>query len=184
MDARNEELLALFNARDEDAIREAERLFGRYCRCIADRIVGESEGEDVVNDALLKAWNTIPPQQPTHMKGYFGMLTRQLALNKLEKLTAEKRGGAPGNAALDELAELLTDGSDVGETVALRDALDRFLRGLPTKTRRIFLRRYWYACDLSEIAADFSMKESTVAMQLLRTRQKLQEFLRNEGFIQ
>jgi DNA-directed RNA polymerase specialized sigma24 family protein len=35
---------------------------------------------------------------------------------------------------------------------------------------------------ISEIAADFSLKESAVTMLLLRTRKKLEQFLKKEGF--
>lgn len=36
--------------------------------------------------------------------------------------------------------------------------------------------------SITEIAKDFSMKESNVTMHLLRTRKKLERFLRKEGF--
>jgi len=35
---------------------------------------------------------------------------------------------------------------------------------------------------VSEIARDFSMKESAVTMLMLRTRRKLAQFLKKEGF--
>ena len=69
-----------------------------------------------------------------------------------------------------------------GESIALRDALNRFLSSLPRKTRNVLVRRYWYAAPIAEIAREFAMKESTVAMLLLRTRNKLKEFLSKEGF--
>jgi DNA-directed RNA polymerase specialized sigma24 family protein len=36
--------------------------------------------------------------------------------------------------------------------------------------------------SVAEIAKDFSMKESNVTMHLLRTRKKLEQFLKKEGF--
>ena len=86
---------------------------------------------------------------------------------------------------LHELSECIPngdDGADIGQSVALRDALARFLKSLPEKTRTIFIRRYWYVTPISEIAEEFGMKESTVAMLMLRTRLKLKEFLGKEGF--
>ena len=43
---------------------------------------------------------------------------------------------------------------------------------------------YYYNDDLSlsEIAEDYGMKENAVAMLMFRTRQKLKDFLRKEGF--
>ena len=86
---------------------------------------------------------------------------------------------------LDELSECIPDndsGADIGESVALSDALTRFMWALPQRTRNIFVRRYFYMSTIAEIAKDFSMKESNVTMHLLRTRKKLEQFLKKEGF--
>ena len=44
------------------------------------------------------------------------------------------------------------------------------------------MRRYWYVTSIAEIAEEFGMKESAVAMLMLHTRLKLKEFLGKEGF--
>ena len=113
------------------------------------------------------------------------MISRQLALDAYKERHAQKRGGGQVPLVLDELSECIPDsdsGADIGESVALSDALTRFLRALPQKTRNIFVRRYFYMSSITEIAKDFSMKESNVTMHLLRTRKKLERFLRKEGF--
>ena len=46
----------------------------------------------------------------------------------------------------------------------------------------IFVRRYFYLCPIAEIAGSLSLKESTTAMTLSRTREKLRKFLVKEGF--
>jgi RNA polymerase sigma-70 factor (ECF subfamily) len=112
------------------------------------------------------------------------MISRQLALDAYKARHAQKRGGQV-LVVLDELAECISDtesGADMGESVALSDALNRFLWALPERTRNIFVRRYFYMSTVVEIARDFSMKESNVAMHLLRTRRKLAQFLEKEGF--
>ena len=84
-----------------------------------------------------------------------------------------------------ELDECLADDEeniDIAESIVLRDLLNRFIWSLPKKTRNIFVRRYWYASSLAEIAQEYGMKESAVAMLMFRTRQKLREFLQKEGF--
>ena len=82
---------------------------------------------------------------------------------------------------LDECIADTDESVDIGESLDLRDALNRFIWSLPKRTRNIFVRRYWYASSMAEIAADYGMKENAVAMLMLRTRQKLKEFLRKEG---
>ena len=86
---------------------------------------------------------------------------------------------------LEELSDCVSDPSDStepGDSVALKDALNRFLRSLPKRTRMIFVRRYWYVSSVTDIATEYGMKESAVAMLMLRTRKKLQAFLSKEGF--
>ena len=113
------------------------------------------------------------------------MISNQLALDRYDSKKALKRGGGQLPVVLHELAECIPaddDGEDIGYSVALRDSLKRFLRSLPERTRTIFVRRYWYVTPISEIAKEFGMKESNVAMLMLRTRLKLKEFLEKEGF--
>ena len=179
------QIVDLYWERDEAAIAETEKKYGRYCHYIAYRILySDDDAREVTNDTYLKAWNTMPPQRPAELKPYVGMLTRQLALDAYHARHAQKRGGQVA-LALDELAECIPsgEGDDIGETVALSHALTRFLWGLSQPTRNIFVRRYFYMSTVAEIATDLSMKESNVTMHLLRTRKKLKDFLRKEGFV-
>ena len=59
--------------------------------------------------------------------------------------------------------------------------MDAFLEGLPRETRLIFLRRYWHADSIAEIAARYGISESAVQMRLNRTRAKLCTYLEKEG---
>ena len=179
------QIVELYWARSETAIAETEKKYGRYCHYIAYQILyNDEDAEQVVNDTYLKIWNTIPPQRPDLLKSYAAMVSRQLALNTYEKQHTQKRGGQVP-LVLDELSECIPDNddsADVGDSIALSDALDRFIWTLPQRARNIFVRRYFYTSTISEIAKDFSLKESNVTMHLLRTRKKLAQFLKKEGF--
>lgn len=179
------EILELYFSRDERAVEETQSKYGKYSRYIARQILFDTEeAEETENDVYLKAWNTIPPNRPESLKSYVGMLSRQLALDKYEKSHAKKRGGEVA-LLLDELSECVSVGEskeDMGESLALREALNKFLRSLPEKTRIIFLRRYWYAIPLAQIAKEFNEKESSVGVLMLRTRKKMKKFLKEEGF--
>ena len=67
------------------------------------------------------------------------------------------------------------------ESAELSRALDRFLRTLSQKERCVFLRRYWYADSISDIAQQCRMAPGTVKSSLHRTRAKLKIFLQEEG---
>ena len=183
----DKQIVDLYWERSEDAIAETDKKYGRYCHYIAYQILSDNEdAEEIVNDTYLKTWNTVPPNRPDPLKGYVGMISNRLALDRYDAKTAKKRGGGQMPAVLHELSECIPDGDsgeDIGQSVALRDALNRFLRSLPQKTRTIFVRRYWYVAPIAEIAEEFGMKESSVAMLMLRTRLKLKDFLGKEGFL-
>lgn len=181
----DKQIVDLYWARSETAISETEKKYGRYCHYIAYQILcSDEDAKEVVNDTYLKTWNTIPPRRPDPLKPYVGTLCRQLALDVYKGQHAQKRGGRVP-LVLDELSECIPDntgGADIGESVALSDALNRFIWTLPQKTRNIFVRRYFYMSSVAEIANDLSMKESNITMHLLRTRKKLRQFLKKEGF--
>ncbi len=181
----DERIVDLYWERSEAAITETQKKYGRYCHYIACQILCDDlDAEEIVNDTCLKLWNTIPPNRPQRLKSYVGMITRQLSFNAYEAKNTQKRGGQL-QCVLMELSECIPDGAgseDIGESIALRDALNRFVRTLPDRTQRIFLRRYWYSSPVSEIAKDHSMTENHVGVLLFNTRKKLKKYLRKEGF--
>lgn len=176
-------IIELYFARNEQAITETDRKYGAYCRAIAYRILEDRlDSEEVANDTYLRLWNTIPPRRPDPLKPYVGRISRNLALDVYDAKHAEKRSGV--TLALEELAECLpsSDGREIGENAALSDALSRFISSLPEREKIIFVRRYFHLYPIAEIARDLALKESTVAMTLLRTRTKLRKYLEREGF--
>lgn len=181
----DEQIVELYWQRDEFAIEETQKRYGQYLRTVAGRILADDgAGEEVVNDTYAKAWNCIPPQRPLSLKGFLSRITRQLSINRLKERTRQKRGGGQYELVLEELGEcvLTSSGEDLAELTALRDSLNEFLRQLSDEKRRIFIRRYWYMDSASEIARRFGISESKVKSVLMRTREKLREFLGKEGF--
>ncbi len=179
------DILALFTARSETAIEKTAEKYGRYCFRIAHNILeNDEDAEECVNDTFLRAWNAIPPQQPSNLKTYLGKITRRLSLNAFDKRTADKRGGNRTALCLDELADCLPSESadDLVDSVALKEMLTQFLQGLPLRERRIFLKRYWYMMSIAEIAAEHGVTENHVSVILMRTRKKLKAVLEKEEF--
>ena len=181
----DKQIVEMYFARSESAITETDNKYGRYCHTIAYHILGNDEDAgEIVNDTYLKAWNTIPPNRPDPLKPYLGMISRQLSIDRYEHYRAQKRGGQVP-LVLDELAECIPDqgsGEDIGESVALRDALNAFVTSLGKKEQVLFVRRYWYASPIDEIAREYGIKPNSVTVIFHRTRKKLKEFLRKEGF--
>ena len=156
--ASDEDILTLYNRRDEQAIAATQSKYGSYCRAVADRILRVWEdAEECVNDTYLHAWNAIPPARPGSLRAFLGAIVRNLAINRLNYNRARRRNAAI--VALDEFAECLPDGTEpITDTVALRAAFDSFLASLPERERVIFVRRYWYLCPVAEIARGMDIR--------------------------
>lgn len=88
--------------------------------------------------------------------------------------------------ALDELAECVPDKhntEDAVEAAELERLLNEFLHTLPVRECNVFLRRYWYVEEYSDIAKRYGMNLNTVKTILFRTRVKLKSFLEKEGIV-
>lgn len=178
------QILALYFQRDEDAIAQTALRYGSKLFTLADRILDSREdAEESVSDTYLKAWNSIPPTKPTYFFAYLAKICRFTAFGILDRRGAAKRS-AEVVALTDELALCIPDPHRERqlESQALGEALNAFLATLPEESRRIFLRRYWYADSIAEIAGKYHITESKVKTRLMRTRSALRKFLEQEGF--
>ncbi len=181
------QIVALYWQRDEAAISETERKYGRFCFSIANNILHNREdAEECVSDTYLGAWNAMPPHCPAILSTFLGKITRRLSLKKWRNSSADKRGGGTAALSIDELEECIPSGRSIDEsleTAELTEIINRFLQTLPTEERRVFLRRYWYFDPISDISARFGFGESKVKMMLKRTRDKLLVRLQKEGIL-
>ncbi|MCL2058506.1 MAG: RNA polymerase sigma factor [Oscillospiraceae bacterium] len=149
-------------------------------------MLGNAEDtEEVINDTYHRIWNAIPPERPNSLRAFVGRITRNLSFDRLDKAKAEKRGSGQLDALLSELEECIADSrnsfDELIETEAITVALNAFLSEQSADNRRIFVRRYWRAASIDEIAADFDMSVGKVKTTLFRTRKKLRKHLESEG---
>ena len=179
----DKQIVDMFFERNENAILETEKKYSRYCNYIAANILPIKEDcEECVNDAYLRLWNSIPPAKPNNLKSYIGTVTRNLALDKYDKNTAQKRRGGT-ELVYDEIAECIPDQSpsEITEELALKTALSKFLGSLKPQKRIVFMQRYWYLSSVKEIAEINGLSENNVKITLMRLRAKLKKFLEKEG---
>jgi RNA polymerase sigma-70 factor (ECF subfamily) len=173
----------LFRRRDERAIAELKQKYDKLCFYIAGNILSSPEDiEECVNSAYYEAWNKIPPDAPADLKSYICHTVKNKALDRYKYNSAEKRS-SNFSVSLDELAECIPDyRDDSGGEKTLAEAVSRFLRMQDELHRKVFVRRYWYGDSLAMIAGYYGINEKTVATYLFRTRKKLKDFLKKEGY--
>lgn len=176
---RDNEIIELYFARDEQAIVETDKAYGTYCQSIAEQILGNpSDAEECVNDTWLKAWKSIPPKRPEPLKLFLGKITRNLAITRYRASHRKKR--AHIEIALQELEDCVPMPEE--STAELRFLLDSFLGTLDDLERRLFVGRYWYAYTPETLAVAYGMTRNAVNLRIMRTREKLKNYLEKEGY--
>ena len=177
------QIIELYFARSEQAIKETDAKYGKLCFSVANRILENNEdSEECVNDTYLNAWNKIPPTRPNHLSAFLCKITRLISLKKLEFSSALKRTSTV-IASFEELEGVLQDQKISPATAAedLGKLISAFLRREKEDVRNIFLRKYFFCDSVSEIAERYRLNENTVKSMLFRTRNRLREYLRKEG---
>ena len=182
----DKEIISLFFERSEQAIAELAKKHGNAVARVTRNILGnEQDAEECVNDTYLGTWNAIPPHKPSPLRTFVCKIARNLATMKYHANTAEKRN-SHYDVALDELEECLSESSSVEEEYVakeLSEAINSFLSTLNYTDRFIFVRRYWYADSLEDIAKMANSTPNSVTVRLYRLRKKLKYSLMKEGLL-
>lgn len=179
-------IIDLYSERNQLALGATADKYGAYCMKICMNILEDApDSEEVVNDTYMQVWNTIPPQKPQSLMAYIAKIARNLALNKLKARNAQKRGGSETALSYDEL-DLCTP-SDVSvesesDMKALSKHISTFLYTQKEDARKIFIRKYFYCDSVEDICERFSFSQSKVKSILMRTRDKLRDYLLSEGY--
>ena len=179
-------IIALFFERSEQAIAELDKKYGAAVKKTAANILSDRmDVEECVNDTYLRTWNSIPPHKPSPLVSYVCKIARNLAIDRYHANKAEKRNGA-FDLILDEMEECVPSGLRVEtelEAKELSAAISRFLLTLSREDRFLFVRRYWYADSVAELAAETCGSADRISVRLFRIRQKLKKSLQKEGYL-
>ena len=179
-------IISLFFERSEQAIEELNRKYGSAVKKTAANILNDRlDVEECVNDTYLRVWNNIPPHVPKPLAGYVCRIARNLAVNRYHANNAEKRR-SNYDLVLDEMEECIPSGVNVEtdyEAKELTAAINRFLAALSKEDRFLFVRRYWYADSVTDLAAMTNGSANRISVRLFRLREKLRNSLMKEGFL-
>ena len=177
------QIIDLYFARDEQAIRETDAKYGRLCHSIAFNILDDQQdSEECVNDTYMGLWNTIPPVRPGNFRAFVSRIVRNLSLKKLEYLSREKRAKAM-TVSLSELETVLPDDRICPqmEDGQIGRHISQFLWEQKEAVRNVFIRKYFFFDSVTDIAKRYGFTESKVKNILYHTRNKLKEYLTKEG---
>ena len=176
----------MFFARSEQAIEELHCKYGSAVKKTAANILKDRlDVEECVNDTYYRCWNSMPPHKPNPLVSFVCKIARNLAIDRYHMNAAEKRRGNYG-LVLDELEECIPSPASVETELDAKEltaAINRFLSALEYEDRFLFVRRYWYADSVDDLAHMTGSKANRISVRLFRLRKKLQTSLQREGVL-
>ncbi len=177
----DQQLLALYAARDPGATAAMQAEYGAYCAAIVGRILTDPrDAEECLNDLWLKVWSGLEGQRPDYLKGWLGAAARNCAIDRFRQLN---RAELPLEESAAELARDLRDTpAEMLESSALGEAISAFLKTQNQHQRVAFVRRYWYGDSIRQVAAHMGWSAAKTKTVLFRLRNKLRHHLMEEGY--
>ncbi|MBQ6040470.1 MAG: RNA polymerase sigma factor [Oscillospiraceae bacterium] len=183
----DQQIIALFQQRDEQAVHETFRKYGAACLRNARKYLNTQEdAEECVNDVMMKLWRAIPPAAPENLEAFLATITQRTAIDMQSKASAQKRGGGRSPVPLDGISEAVPASEGVEDIIQQRlltEAVERFLDTLSDDAQTIFTERWHNETAPRDIARKFGLSGPHVRKSLMRTRRKLEAYLKKEGLL-
>ena len=179
-------IVELYWQRDEAAISETDKKYGKYLLVIADNIVhNRLDSEECLNDTYLGTWNRIPPTRPVSLQAFLARIMRNVSVGKFRQNTADKR--IPGEliTSLNELEDCIAGENSIDRERATRELAELINAALHAMTDReqyVFVCRYYYADKISAIASSLGVSEPTINRTLANLRRDLKARLDDAGY--
>jgi len=159
-----------------------EQLYLATCRWLLARVrrlVGDSLAEDVLADAYLQIWRTLPTFDGARGEPMAWMVT--IARTRaLDRLRAERmvHGGLAGAAQAGDEDQGHSHGPEqILELLQLRESVHDSLAGLTTKERMVLALAYFGDFSQREIASQTGLPLGSVKSLMSRSQQKLRNKL-------
>ena len=174
------EIVELYFARDEQAIAETDKKYGKVCMQVSMNIVeSHPDAEECVNDGYLKTWNAIPPARPQSLCAFVCRIVRNQSINRLRDMRAERRN-RDLTLSLEELESCIS--VDESRADILPGLISAFLEGLDETDRKLFMGRYFHATPVKDLAKTYDMTPNAVSLRLRKTRERLRLHLEEGGY--
>lgn len=183
----DEEIIALFWARDEQAIVLIQQKYGAYLLQVARHYLENREDcEECQSSTYLALWNAIPPTRPENLLAFAIRILRRVAINQWR--SSQRKSVVPKEmtVCIEELqTDLKGEESTEEQFIAgeIARAISVFLRKQPSKDRYMFIARYYLAEPVEELANNLGCSNATVYRKLEQIRTKLKSELEQEGLL-
>lgn len=200
-DAARDAERALIEAAARGDEAAAKRLSDRLAPVITARVrrllarqrkLGPNDLQDLVSEVWLSLfdddWRRLRSYQPdkgASLEGYVGLIAEREAINRLEHLATQKRGGGiehTGDEAAHNVPSIDPDPEQVSSAHELATALDKHLWAeLPERGRMVLRYLYHDGRDVTEVATILAVQAQVVYNWQHKIRQLARTFIGEES---
>lgn len=181
----DEQIIEMYWARNEKAIKETDEKYGSLLFRIAYNILHDRcDCEECQNDTYLGVWNTIPPTRPSVFPAFITRILRRIAINRYHYKTSQKRVPSEFTVSMEELNETLQSDMSVErdfEAKELGEMISDYVKYLSERQQYIFVGRYYMAEAVDRLAADLGISVSSVYRELEKIKAGLKSYLERRG---
>ena len=181
----DEQIIDLYFSRDESAIKETDRKYGRMLYGIAYNVLHDKQDcEECRNDAYLSAWKAIPPAKPRSLCAFLSVIIRRISINRYYSESAKKEIPSEMALSMEECSDFLSSFDSLEDTVSAKELgsmINDFVNSLPAKKRYVFMGRFWFFDSVKDIAIELNTSESNVYKEIAKIKAELKEYLETRG---
>lgn len=178
-------ILALYHARNEDAITETDKKYRNYLYTVAYHIlVNHEDCEECLSDTYLKTWNAIPPAMPKILRAFLSKITRNTAIDRCDLKKREKRVPVELCESLSDFEGVVPDRHSMEDILEAKDIgriISEYLDTVSDRELYLFMSRYYFMMPTKTIAQKMRLSQSAVQKQLSKMRQSLKQKLEEGG---
>lgn len=184
----DEHIIELYWQREEKAIQETDKKYGRFLFRIAYNILNDRlDCEECKNDTYLGVWNAIPPTRPTVFPAFITQIMRRIAINRYKEKISKKRIPSEFTFSIEDVKDILHSNDTVESEYAAEEVgkiINDYVRELSDRQRYIFIDRFYLAESVETIATELSISVPTVYREIEKIKQGLKLHLeRNDIFV-
>ena len=185
-DRTDEEIVALFFERDQRALEQTARKYGKLILSVCRNILqNDEDAEECRNSVYFAVWQSIPPEKPKCFPAFLTRVSRNAAIDMQRSKARIKRRGDRDPLPPEELSDLFADSGTIEsklEEKELARIINRFLGELDADGRRLFVLRFYYEMNTADIAKLFGVSRRSVYMRLDSVKNKFRITLEKEGY--
>ena len=138
-----------------------------------------------MDDTYIGAWNSIPPHKPKILKSFLTVILRRSAINIYNRNNKKSRVPSSLTVSLSDVEPYVCSADTVDSEInseLLGRVISNYLKGLPPRSRYIFMARYYAGEPIDKISKELNLSRSGLNKELSRIKDGLRKALESEDF--